>query len=86
MTWRALGGETARFLDNTAANKRNTLMQIDVWSTTRAEALSLIRQAEDALCGSAVFVAQPLGEAFSDYESETQLYGSTQRFSIWADR
>jgi hypothetical protein len=86
ITWRALGGESARFLDNSAASKRNTLMQIDVWSTTRAETLTMVRQVEDALCGSSLFVAQPMGEAFSDYEDDTQLYGSTQRFSIWADR
>ena len=86
ITWQGLGGESARFMDNTAADKRNTLMQINVWSKTRLEALTLIRQIEDALCDSASFVATPQGEPLSTYEPETLLYGCIQRFEIWATR
>lgn len=86
ITWRSIGGEASRFVDGSASDKRNTNIQIDVWSTTRAEALNMIRQVEDAICGSAHFSAQPIGESVSDYEDETKLYGSTQRFDIWADR
>lgn len=86
ITWQGLGGESARFMDNTAADKRNTLMQINVWSKTRLEALTLIRQIEDALCASAAFVATPQGEPLSTYEPDTLLYGSIQRFGIWAAR
>ncbi len=86
ITWQAIGGEVARYLDNTAADKRNTLLQINAWALTRQEATMLIRQAEDALCGSAAFVARPQGEALSMYEPDTKLYGSVQRFSVWAGR
>ena len=86
ITWQGLGGETARFVDNTAADKRNTLMQINVWSTTRAEALTMIRSIEDAMCASAAFLAKPGGEALSTYEPDTQLYGCIQSYSIWAAR
>ena len=86
ITWRAIGGDASRYTDGTATNKRNTNIQIDVWSTTRNEAITLIRQVEDAICGSALFAAQPIGEPVSDYEEDTNLYGSTQRFDIWADR
>ena len=86
ITWQAIGGEVARFLDNSAADKRNTLMQINAWALTRQDATTLIRQAEDALCGSAAFVARPQGEALSMYESDTKLYGAVQRFSVWASR
>ena len=86
VTWQGLGGESAGFLDNTAADKRNTLMQINVWSKTRLEALTLIRQVEDALCASASFVATPQGEPLSTYEPDTLLYGCIQRFEIWATR
>ena len=86
ITWQAIGGEVARYLDNTAADKRNTLMQINAWALTRQDATTLIRQAEDALCGSAAFVARPQGEALSMYESDTKLYGAVQRFSVWASR
>lgn len=86
ITWQAIGGEVARYLDNTAADKRNTLMQINAWALTRQDATTLIRQAEDALCGSAAFVARPQGESLSMYEPDTKLYGSVQRFSVWASR
>ena len=86
ITWQGLGGETARFVDNTAADKRNTLMQVNVWSTTRAEALAMIRRIEDAMCASVAFLATPGGEALSTYEPETQLYGCIQAYSIWAAR
>lgn len=86
ITWQGLGGETARFVDNTAADKRNTLMQVNVWSTTRAESLAMIRSIEDAMCASVAFLAMPGGEALSTYEPEMQLYGCIQTYSIWAAR
>lgn len=86
MTYQGIGGEQSRLLDNTHAGWRNTLMQVNAWATTRSEALSLIRQAEDALCASPDMVAHPMGDSMSTYEEETGLYGSIQRFSIWALR
>lgn len=86
VTWQQLGGESLRFLDNTAADRRNVLLQINSWSKTRAEATALIRQIEDALCASALFIAKPEGEALSTYEADTALYGCIQRFSIYASR
>ena len=41
IAWQALGGESLRYLDNTAPDKRNTYMQVSVYSKTRAEALAL---------------------------------------------
>lgn len=86
LTWQQLGGESLRFLDNTAADKRNVLLQVACWSKARADATALIRQIEDALCASALFVAIPEGEGLSAYESDTLLYGSIQRFSIYTTR
>ena len=86
IAWQGLGGESLRFVDSTAPDKRNTYMQVSVYSTTRLEALSLIRAAETALCGSAAFVVRPQGEPMSTYEDDTTLYGAIQRFSIWAVR
>ena len=86
MTWQALGGESLRFLDNAAPDKRNTYMQVSVYSTTRLEALNLIRAAEEALCASPAFIVKPQGEPIGTYEENTTLYGAIQRFSIWAAR
>ena len=85
-TWQGIGGETIRFIDNTAGGKRDTLMQVSVWSKTRSEALTLIRQIEDLLCASPSFQCRPEGEPVSVYEDDTLLYGSIQRFSILANR
>jgi hypothetical protein len=86
VTWQGLGGQALRFLGNDAADKRHTLMQINVWADTRLAALTLIRQIEDAMCASASFTAKPEGEPLSLYEDEPPLYGSVQRFSIYATR
>ena len=86
VTWQGIGGESLRFVDNTAPDKRNTYMQVSAYSTTRAEALALIRAAESALCASPAFVCKPQGEPISTYEDDTKLYGAIQRHSIWAAR
>ena len=86
VVWQGLGGDSLRMLDNTAADKRNTLMQISVYSKTRLQALQLIRQIEDAITASMPLIATPLGEPASTYEDDTKLCGSIQRYSIWAAR
>lgn len=86
VTWQGIGGESVGFVDNTAADKRNTLMQVNVWASTRLQALQMAREIEDAMRASAAFVASPLGEPLSTYEPDVQVYGTLQRFSIWASR
>lgn len=86
ITWQSIGGESLRYGDNTAPDKRNALLQVNVWSKTRLEAITMIRQVEDAICTSIAWQATPQGEAVSDYESDTSLYGSLQAFDIWATR
>lgn len=86
VVWQGIGGAPSRMLNKTAADKRNTLLQISVWSATRTEALTLIRSIEDAMCASSAFSAMPQGEPLSTYEPETSLYGSIQRFNVWATR
>lgn len=86
ITWQGLGGESLRYVEGSAADKRMTLMQISVWSKTRLEALTIIRQVEDAMCASGSFIAMPQGEPASTYEPDTQLYGCIQRFEILSAR
>ena len=86
IAWQLLGGESQRALDNTAFDKRNSYVQVSVYSKTRGESLSLIRAAEDALCASPAFTCTPMGEPLATYEGDTKLYGAIQRFSIWAAR
>jgi hypothetical protein len=88
ITYQAIGGRSLRWLDNTASDKRNTLVQVSAWSLTSAEALTLIRAAEDAMCASPPFVATCQGEPVSTVETDIEpyLYGSVQRFSVYSDR
>ena len=86
VTYQAIGGQPLRWLDNTAADKRNTLMQISVWATTRAQATLLAHQIEEAMCASDDFTATPQGEPISTHDAETNLYGAVQRYSIYSLR
>ena len=86
VTWTGIGGQTLRNLDNTTGDKRNSLTQINVWCDSRVEALTLIRQIEDAMCASTAFLAVPQGEPLSMFEEDDDLYGCLQRYSIWASR
>lgn len=87
IVWQGLGGESLRYGDGTAPARRNTYLQVAVWAESRAAALALIHQVEDALCASPAFSAiEPQGEAMSTYELATQRYGSIQRFDLWAAR
>lgn len=86
VTWQSLGGESRYTLANTPIDKRNTLMQINVWSATRKEANTLARAIESAVTASPTFVATPEGEPASVHEEDTGLYGAIQRYSIWSAR
>lgn len=87
ITYQALpGAKSLRFLDGQAADKRHTLMQINVWADSRSSALQTIRAVEDALCASSAFTARPVAEAASDYDEDSERYGSRQDFSIYASR
>ena len=86
VTWQGIGGESISFLDNTAGDKRNVLVQINGWSSNRLEALQLIRAIEDVMRASTSFVCRPIAEPISLYEGDTQMYGCIQRFSIYATR
>jgi hypothetical protein len=50
------------------------------------QAITLMRDIEDALCASASLTVNPMGEPLSTYEEDTNLYGSLQRFSIYSAR
>ena len=38
ITWQHIGGQSLRFVDNTAADKRHTMVQVNVWHSTLASA------------------------------------------------
>lgn len=88
VTYSGIGGKPLRWLDNTAADKRHTIMQINVWSSTRLETMALIRSIEEALCASSTLTAMPMDEPYSTYEEDAEppIYGANQDFSIYSTR
>lgn len=86
VTYQLIGGKSLRFIDNTAGDKRESRVQVNVWSSTRLESLSLIRSIEDALCASTVFTARPESEPSTDFDADIPVYGAIQDFVIHSTR
>jgi hypothetical protein len=86
VTWQAIGGRSLRNLDGSASDKRHTVMQVNVWASSRPAANTLIRSIEDAICASTDFITTVEGEPLSTYEPDTPLFGALQRFSIISER
>jgi Protein of unknown function (DUF3168) len=82
VTFQFLGGPSLQWIDNTAADKRQTLVQIDVWADTRPASLTLARQIEAAMRASTAFMARPEGEPICEAEPESLLYGTVQDFNV----
>lgn len=82
LTFQQVGGTPVNFMSG-IPDKRNGRFQINVWATSRLEAMSLIRQVEDAVRLSTVLNAVTDGGAVAVYEPETELSGARQDFSIW---
>lgn len=90
ITYQHIGGQSLQYLDGTAADKRQTMIQINAWAGSRLQALALIRQIEAAVCNLAAtpFTAQPMGEPISTFEADVtpMLYGCMQDFWIVSTR
>jgi hypothetical protein len=86
VTYQQIGGQAVNHLDRLIPNKRNAVMQINVWSDTRAEANTLIQSIEDALRMTTVFQAEPSGAPHASFDADIPVYAAIQDFSIWADR
>jgi hypothetical protein len=81
VTFQQIGGDVLNPLDNSAPGKRNAVMQINVWSNTRAEAVALMDQIEDSL--RTALVARPEAAKFNDYDNDMLVYSSQQEFRYW---
>lgn len=86
VTYQQIGGDVVYLLANELPSKENAQMQIEVWSDTRAEAKSMIKQIEAALIATAEFQARPVAACSSNYDSDMERYSSQQDWSIWCDR
>jgi len=81
ITYQAVGGQSA-FTLNGGSGLRNARMQINVWAKSRPDAITLMDSVLAALTADSV-KGVPIGDATSEYEADTKLYGARLDFSIW---
>jgi hypothetical protein len=84
VTYQQVGGQAIRFMDHAAASKRNARMQINVWSNTRAEAVTLAQSIENALCALTTMQCDPDAALTATFDADIPVYGCIQDFNIWA--
>jgi hypothetical protein len=86
VTYQHIGGSALRYMDGSAADKRHCIVQVNVWSSKKSEALTLARAIEERLAETNVFQAIPQGEPIGQAEPDFEMYGTIQDFSIIALR
>lgn len=86
ITYQQVGGQAPWFIGKTLPSKRNAEMQVNVWATTRSQAVSLALAAESAMVASTAFDAEPIGAFVAEFDEDLGLYGTRQDFSCWSDR
>lgn len=86
ITYQLIGGMPLRYTDGTAAPQRHAMVQANVWADTLAEALTLARSLEAALCADVSIQASPMGEVITQDDDQLDVFGTIQDFSIVADR
>jgi hypothetical protein len=86
VTYQQIGGEALTFMDNAVPSKENAEIQVNVWSDSRLEAKSLIKQIEAALIQTIDMQARPVSASRADFDADMKWYGASQDFTIWADR
>ena len=86
VTWQHIGGESLRYTDNTPADKRQPLIQLNVWDTPALAAFELIQRIVERLCLAEAFQAKPLGEPILAYDDADIATGYLLTFSILGDR
>lgn len=82
ITFQQVGGSAVNYLGAASSDKKNARIQINVWSSTRLQAMQLIRQVENEMVKDPV-LARVEGAAIARYDSETKQYGAIQDFSVW---
>lgn len=81
ITYTRIGGPLTTYVDGTLPTLRKARMRIQVWTTQRLATEELMETVLQALCNPTVG-GVPLGEAVSEYEEETLLYGAALDVSI----
>ena len=83
ITYQQVGGNVVNYTEGGVPDRRNAMVQVNVWAATRLGASELSEQAENTLRTLTDLQTTVLGARVSIYESETKLYGARQDYSIW---
>ena len=84
ITWQQVGGTPVNFLDTaTLPSKANGRFQINTWAATRAEALTLAKQVENAVRATTSLQPAVLSQPVATTDEETGRKGYRQDFSLW---
>jgi hypothetical protein len=83
ITYQQKGGQAVNFLGAESSNKKNARFQINVWSATRSEAATLMRQIEDLMVTSPLY-GKIEGGSIATYDEVTKARGAMQDFSFWS--
>ena len=79
-----IGGQPMNYY-NGVADRKNGRFQVNTFAKTKADAIRIARQVEDALKSSETLRAEVLGGVLSGYDPVACVFSSQQDFSIWFD-
>lgn len=81
VTWQHIGGPVLALLDGSDPRVRFPEIQINVWASTKTEALSIAEGIRTAMHGATAFFARPQSDPVDDYnDPNTPLYGVRQDY------
>lgn len=88
VTWQLIGGRALGYLDRSAADKRHSMVQINVWAGTRKDCMTLMRSIEQAMRTSTTLTAWPDAEPMTDEAADLEppRYGAMQDFQVYSQR
>ncbi len=82
ITYQQVGGQAGWYLENNVPSHKHARVQVNVWAKSRAQANTIARQVENAICGSTL-IAEPYGALSASVEEILGLYGTRQDFGVW---
>ena len=86
ITWNMIGGSVIKPIAKEVPDKRNVVVQVNVYCKTRLESINTMLAVESALITSSQFVAKPEAAMMAAYDDDTDSRGMMQDFSIWGVR
>lgn len=86
ITYQQIGGAVINVLSNEVATKKNSRIQINVWSDSRIEANQLMLAIESAMVTSNLFTSRPESAFIGAYDYDVPVYSCMQDFSVWSVR